>query len=209
MQFIPLLPRFGKTRSAVGRGSARGRLEECGDRRANRSVREAERIPLEQLFVLGPPGRVDDAQKSEVGPSGVLDELDGAGGYINDLPGADPFGFVTDVHDAAAGENVIDLGGRQPVGARLLSGLHDGVRQAVPDVDPRPVRMEELAQDGLVPGDESSAFRKVPDLHEDIGIGEVGLEPTAPASRTLCATRLRYSPMEGRIINESVGSVQR
>lgn len=70
---------------------------------------------LDDFFVLGPPGRVDDAQKRQLSPTNITYPLDTTGWNFDGIAGFNLTGLIIDVHFPVACQDIVDLIGFEPM----------------------------------------------------------------------------------------------
>src|SRR5690606_21479622 len=96
---------------------------------------------LKNLFVRYAPGGINNAKKSKIRISSILNPLRGSRGDVNDVaPSYGIFLFI-DVHQSFAGKDVIYFGRCQPVWPRSSLWWQSRMRKAVPNGERFLIRM--------------------------------------------------------------------
>src|SRR5207249_4402156 len=119
----------------------------------------------QHFFVFRPPCGVHDAQKHEFIRSCVLDMLQAPRRHVHNLLRPNRGYFTVHVHSALSADEVIDFRSLQPVRQRCRAPRQLRVRQAVSNGGAIADRMEQLAEERVVPGQNFFAVRERPCEH--------------------------------------------
>lgn len=116
---------------------------------------EAQIRSIENLFVLGPPGGIDDAEEDEFAVAGILDRLHGMGRDFDDIARLDRRLFIVDVHNPGAPQYVVQLIGGQPMSKGVPAGGHNSMGKGISGRERViAVRMHQFTQARIVTGND-------------------------------------------------------
>jgi hypothetical protein len=131
-----------------------------------RSRRSPDLPGLQDLFIFGSPGRVDNAQKNQIIQTEILNPLDTGRWDFNRVPGLDLGGLVVHMHQPTSTQDIVNFVGFEAVTAAFSTRLYDRVSQGIAPAERIiAIGMEQFTQASIIAGDKFGTLRESADTH--------------------------------------------